>query len=140
MILKSVIRDVNGSGAVVERQQGDSGVKWSWSGAGVGIFLFYIYFILRFLKIKTKEFSFRMVFNKFSTYKYIQIQFLIFRHFNISTQFSTSYQHFNNIITIFQQVFNKLSTQFSKSQKLLFLKINFFCATNNSTSHQLIKK
>ena len=100
----------------------------------------FFYFILQFLKIKTKEFSFRMVFNKFSTYKYIQhtnTYKYSFQHFNmVFNKFSTFQQHHNNFPTGFQQVFNKLSTY----QKLLFLKINFFCATNNSTSHQLINK
>ena len=130
MILKNVIRDVIGSGAVVEREWGDSGVKWSSSGAGVGnewgMSGEFFYFILQFLKIKTKEFSFRMVFNKFSTYKYIQYTNTYkysFQHFNIVfNKFSTFQQHHNNFPTSFQQVFNKLSTY----QKLLFLKINFY--------------
>ena len=123
MILKNVSRDVNGeqrkwssSGAIVERQWGKMEHKWGMSGE-------FFYFILQFLKIKTKEFSFRMVFNKFSTYKYIQY----------TNTYKYSFQHFNIVFNI---VFNKFSTY----QKLLFLKINFFCATNNSTSHQLINK
>ena len=111
----------------------------------------FFYFILQFLKIKTKEFSFRMVFNKFSTYKYIQhtnTYKYSFQHFNIVfNKFSTFQQHHNNFPTIFQQFSNKFPTSFqqvfnklSTYQKLLFLKINFFCATNNSTSHQLINK
>ena len=111
----------------------------------------FFYFILQFLKIKTKEFSFRMVFNKFSTYKYIQYTNTYkysFQHFNIVfNKFSTFQQHHNNFTTSYQQFYNKLSTifqqvfnKFSTYQKLLFLKINFFCTTNNSTSHQLINK
>ena len=101
-----------------------------------GIFLFYIAIFKNKNKRIFVPYGFQQVFN-IQIYTNIQIYKCSFQHFNIVfNKFSTFQQHHNNFPTSYQQFSNKLST----SKKLLFLKINFFCATNNSTSHQLINK
>ena len=95
MILKSIIRDVNGSGAVVEREWSMSGVKWSISGAGVGlewgIFLFYIAIFKNKNKRIFVPYGFQQVFNIQIYTKYIQ-------HTNT---YKYSFQHFNIVFNKF---------------------------------------